>query len=99
MTEYEILTNLPRTHYFGDWDKKDIRAFGKWFMAEKDNRLQMLFDEIHRDPEFANWNPDFSLDSLKWLSRKKVWIINRKQYLCIYGNKDIGTISTYSTTE
>lgn len=50
MTEYEILTNLPRTHYFGDWDKKDIRAFGKWFMAEKDNRLQMLFDEIHRDP-------------------------------------------------
>ena len=35
MTEYEILTNLPRTHYFGDWDKKDIRAFGKWFMAVK----------------------------------------------------------------
>ena len=33
------------------------------------------------------------------LSRKKVWIINRKHYLCIYGNKDIGTTSTYSTTE
>ena len=87
MTEYEILTNLPRTHYFGDWDKKDIRAFGKWFMAEKDNRLQMLFDEIHRDPEFANWEPDFSPESLKTLSywferfvRTNVWSLPENEW-------------------
>ena len=51
----------------------------------------------------AKYNGDFVLNAdVKWkhrLSRKKVWIINRKHYLCIYGNKDIGTISTYSTTE
>lgn len=74
MKEYEVLKNIPPYGLFVAWDKfesidtKGLRAFGKWFMAEKDNRLQMLFDEIHRDPEFANWNPDFSLDSLKSLS-------------------------------
>lgn len=67
MEEYKVLTNLPKDNYFGTWEKKDVKAFGKWFMAEKDNRMQMLFDEVHRDPEFADWQPDFSPESLKTL--------------------------------
>ena len=70
MEEYQVLTNLPEDNYFGTWEKKDVKAFGKWFMAEKENRMQMLFDEIHRDPEFVDWQPDFSPESLKTLG---VW--------------------------
>ena len=68
MEEYQVLTNLPEEYHFGNWDKKDVKAFGKWFMAEKDNRMQMLFDEVHRDPDFVDWQPDFSPESLKMLS-------------------------------
>ena len=68
MEEYKILTNLPKDYIFGPLDKKDVRAFGKWFMAEKENRMQMLFDEVHRDPEFVDWRPDFTVESLKPLS-------------------------------
>ena len=77
MEEYQVLTNLPEDNYFGTWEKKDVKAFGKWFMAEKDNRMQMLFDEVHRDPEFADWQPDFSPESLKtlgaWFERNIKW--------------------------
>lgn len=69
MEEYKVLTNLPEDEYFGTWEKKDVKAFGKWFMAEKDNRMQMLFDEVHRDPDFVDWQPDFSPESLKTLGR------------------------------
>ena len=68
MEEYQVLTNLSEEYHFGNWDKKDVKAFGKWFMAEKDNRMQMLFDEVHRDPDFVDWQPDFSPESLKMLS-------------------------------
>lgn len=77
MEEYKVLTNLPEDYYFGTWEKKDVKAFGKWFMAEKENRMQMLFDEIHRDPEFVEWQPDFSPESLKtlgaWFERNIKW--------------------------
>ena len=69
MEEYKVLTNLPEEDHFGEWEKADVKAFGKWFMEEKGNRIRLLTDEIHRDPEFVDWQPDFTPDSLKVLNR------------------------------
>ena len=38
-------------------------------------------------------------DKLFGLSSKKVWKINSKLYLCIYGINDVRTISPNSTSE
>ncbi len=45
------------------------------------------------------WEILSMLSKIYGLSSKKEWEIRSKLYLCSYGNKDIGTISTYSTTE
>ena len=68
MDEYEVLTDFPENGDFATWERKKVSSFGKWFMAEKGKRMQMLFYEVHRDPEFADWKPDFSPESLKPLS-------------------------------
>ena len=40
-----------------------------------------------------------AVENTKRLSSKKVWEINLKLYLCIYGNNDVRTISSNSTSE
>ena len=68
MSKYEILENLPWYADFSEWPKKEVRAFGKWFMENRYHRIDVLRDHVRRDPDFANWEADYSPESLKPLS-------------------------------
>ena len=50
MKEYKVLTNLPKDNYFGTWEKKDVRAFGKWFMAENAHPPLIILELLRRIP-------------------------------------------------
>ena len=53
----------------------------------------------HIDQNVLFTRGELTHEARKGLSSKKVWEINSKLYLCIYGNNDVRTISSNSTSE
>lgn len=74
--EYEVIDNFPFTCYhidravcFGSYDKRTVKQFAQWFQENKEDRLRMLIGCVRSDPKYADWNPDYSRESLRTLAR------------------------------
>lgn len=50
MEEYKVLTNLPEEDHFGEWEKADVKAFGKWFMEENAHPPLIILELLRRIP-------------------------------------------------
>ena len=50
MEEYKVLTNLPEEDHFGEWEKADVKVFGKWFMAENAHPPLIILELLRRIP-------------------------------------------------
>jgi hypothetical protein len=81
---------------------RSLKVFNMSWMCE------LLFVEVDNETLFASarsngLNPEGAVCDGKitifGLSSKKVWKINSKLYLCIYGINDVRTISPNSTSE
>lgn len=68
MVNYRLIENLPECIVFDAGDEERVKAMGKWFQENNEARMQELLAEIHRDPEFSDWQMDFTPESLKILS-------------------------------
>lgn len=73
--EYEEINNFPfpcfhinDVLHFGFYDKKTVKQFGQWFQDNKEKRLQILIGTVKSNPKYADWNPDFSRESLFMLT-------------------------------
>lgn len=77
MGKYRLIENLPDNIVLEAKDKERIKAMGKWFRENNESRMQELLAEIHRDPEFSDWQMDFTPESLNrlsdWFEKHLTW--------------------------
>jgi hypothetical protein len=66
---YDVINNLPIDYEFSTKTEQQLKMYQKWFGENKTQRLTVLINTIKSDPNFTEWVPDFSANSLKGLGK------------------------------
>jgi len=82
---YKIIDNLPIDLDFREKTNKELKLYKEWFFLNKDERLRVLFGNIHSTENYEDWNMSFESDSLvklgEWFTQQvKTQILTKEEY-------------------
>lgn len=70
---YNIINDLPICYDFRNHNENELELYKKWFIENKNKRLNELKNIVNNTIEFEEWKSDLSVSSLEELGK---WLID-----------------------